>query len=175
MEKTIAVALAVFAVMLTFGIAMFMVISERRGKTRKIKEAAQLARRAEKARIRENLACERRIALQDEIGDRIYWSLVRAWRVAGEPKDREPRRICHNFGQNKDGSYYIQLSKVGSSDPIHTCLEIVVNLRKERNSQVYIRTDFELGLGNFFVETSVTDAEGLLSTRKEEIFAAAAK
>ena len=131
-------------------------ISFRRENKRRKEEDIRLA--AKRAREDEHRRTQRvrRIACQDKIGDRMYWSLVEVWKRAGETAGFEPWRVRHNFAnspEKDEGSYYIEVG--GSRDPIDAKVWISIDLRKIGHEVSFTGSPF---IDGGYQENSLADA-----------------
>ncbi len=119
--------IVVFVVVAIVAIAI-PVISNRRWHQRQeeetIHETAERERATESARV----ARVKKIASQDKAGDRIYWSLVEAWKRAGSPAGRQVLRIRHNFGSADEGNYYIEIGGNTGDPDFNTLLWLNIGI-----------------------------------------------
>lgn len=136
---------------------------------RKIQESA----RRERALERERVARVKRIARQDAIGDRIFWSLVEAWKAAGSPTARQVLRIRHNFGSSQEGGYYIEIGG-NTGDPINTLLWLDVELRHGAGKEIVVTGPTEYLDGqDYNLQFPASDGEGWVKNiLADRIFAA---
>lgn len=131
---------------------------ERREKRRQQQEDIREAARKDRATERRRVARVKRITRQDEIGDRIFWSLYKAWKMANSPDDRMVLRIRHN-----GDSYYIQIGRENSIvDPIGAKVWINVNL-SQPGKEITITGDHRLvGREEGYLMLPLGDGEGFI-------------
>ena len=148
-------ALLVFAVA-AIGQQISFRRDDRRRKEEDIQRVAKRAREEERRRIQR----VKRIARQDKVGDRMYWSLIEVWKQAGKPAGFEPWRIRHNFANSPgkdEGSYYIEVG--GSRDPIGAKVWISIDLRKIGHEVSFTGSPF---IDGGYQEFSLADADGFI-------------
>ena len=150
----------IFAVLVVAVAAIVETINNRRDKRRRKEEDIQRVAKRVREEERRRTQRVKRIAHQDKIGDRMYWSLVEAWKKAGEPAGFEPWRIRHNFAnspEKDEGNYYIEVG--GSRDPIDAKVWISIDLRKIGREVSFTGSAF---IADGYREFSLADADGFI-------------